>query len=239
MIAMAMNIPAQSLKQTICYYYLLAFCQPKKVDELMKAAQSLREHVAKQAGMTLTDYFKAIAPEVSHHIVAFHQNTRDPAKEWVDELGRRVIGADGSPAGAQAFQEILGLVSRLPQRARPENRLHHRRGCQFCVAPCHFGYFTLISEPNFEVLQGFLKHEVANPLEEKKPVMAVKSFALTHIVETMGVNDAAIHIHHEHLANLAYCLLALATSKSRLPFPEEKLELFQQANQFFSRANTI
>ena len=64
--------------------------------------------------------------------------------------------------------------------------------------------------------------------------MAVKSFALTHIVSVLGAPDGVIHIHHEHLANLAYCLLALATAKSRLPAPEKQLKLFQQANQYFS-----
>lgn len=234
---MATKIPAQSLKQTICYYYLLAYCPPEKIREQKNVAQSLREHVAKQAGMSVTDFFNKAAPEVSHHIIAFHQNTRDPDKEWVDELAARAIDADSSPTRAQNFQEILGLVSRLPQRAKPENRLHHRRGCQFCAAPCHYGYFTLLSEPNFEVLQGFLKHELANPLDKKKPVMAVSSFALTHITNTLGIAGGTIFIYPKHLADLAYCLLALATAKSRLPFPEEQLRLFQQANQFFSQAN--
>ncbi|MBL7162398.1 MAG: hypothetical protein ISS57_07310 [Anaerolineales bacterium] len=232
------NIPAESLKKTICYYYLLAYCPPANISELKKAAQPLRKNVAEQAGMKMTDYFKKAAPGVSQHIVAFHQNTRDPDGEWVEELASRVSVADKSPENAEAFQVMLGLVSRLPGRAKPENRLHRRRGCRFCAAPCHYGYFSLVSEPRFGVLQGFLEHELQNPLEDKKPVMAVKSFALKHIVETLGTDSGAIHIHHEHLANLAYCLLALATAKSRLPVPEKQLGLFQQANQYFSRART-
>jgi len=231
---MDIKIPAQSLKKTICYYYLLAYCPPAEVSELKKIAQPLREGIANLAGMKMTEYFKKAAPEVSHHIVAFHQNTRDPGGEWVEEMTSKVSVADKSPEEAEAFQEMLGLVSRLPQRAKPENRLHHRRGCQFCAAPCHYGYFTLVSEPSFVNFQGYLEHELGNPTEQRKPVMAVKSFALTHIVSVLGAPDGVIHIHHEHLANLAYCLLALATAKSRLPAPEKQLKLFQQANQYFS-----
>ncbi len=229
------KIPAQSLKKTICYYYLLAYCPPAEVSELKKIAQPLREDMTKLAGMEMTDYFKKAAPEVSHHIIAFHQNTRDPDGEWVEELTGRISVADENPENAQAFQEMLGLVSRLPQRAKPENRLHHRRGCQFCAAPCYYGYFSLVSEPNFANFKGYLEDELENPTEYKKPVMAVKSFALTHIVGVLGAPDGVIHIHHEHLANLAYCLLALATAKSRLPVPEKQLKLFQQANQYFSQ----
>lgn len=229
------KIPAESLKKAICYCYLLAYCPPTKVGEFIKVTQALlRENVAEQAGLKVTDYFKKAAHEVSHHIVAFHQNTRDPEGEWVEELASRVSVADKSPDNAQAFQEMLGLVSRLPQRAKSENRLHHRRGCQFCAAPCHYGYFTLISEPEFALLQGFLQHELGNPTEDKRPVMAVKSFALSHIVGMLGEADGTISIHHEHLANLAYCLLALATAKSRLHVPEKQLMLFQKANQYFS-----
>ena len=226
-------------KVELSYTYLLAYCPPANVHELKRAAQPLRKYAAKQAGMKMTDYFKKAAPEVSRRIVAFHQNTRDPGEEWVEELGSRIVAADRSTAKAEGFQVMLGLVSRLPGRAKPENRLHRRRGCQFCAAPCHYGYFSLVSEPDFEVLQGFLEYELGNPLEDKKPVMAVKSFALSHIVGILGATDGVIHIHHEHLANLAYCLLALATAKSRLPVPEEQLKLFQTANQYFSRARTM
>ncbi len=231
---MDIKIPAQSLKKTICYYYLLAYCPPANVGEFKEVAQALRKDIAKQSGMKMTDYFKQAAPEVSHHIVAFHQNTRDPDGEWVEELAGRISIADEDPEKAQAYQEMLGLVSRLPQRAKPENRLHHRRGCQFCAAPCQYGYFTLVSEPDFADLKGYLEHELGNPTEDKRPVMAVKSFTISHIVGILGAADGVIHIHHEHLANLAYCLLSLATAKSRLPVPEKQLMLFQQANQFFS-----
>lgn len=269
------KIPAESLKKTICYYYLLAYCPPERVKELKEAAQLLREDIAKQSGMKVTETFNKAAPEVAHHIVAFHQNTRDPDEEWVEELTARISVADESPEKALAFQVMLGLVSRLPQRAKPDNRLHHRRGCQFCAAPCHYGYFSLVSEPRLDELKNLIKlaacrrsrfHvqnlgfwlflraflpqnsrfsgkktgvldfsdsllELGKSPEYMKPISAVKSFALTHIEELLGINRGAILIHNEQLANLSYCLLALATAKSRLPVPEKQFQLFQAANQ--------
>jgi len=219
------NIPAESLIKAISYYYLVAYCPPANIGELKKAAQPLRKKVTKQA-----------APEVAHHIVAFHQNTRDPDEEWVDELTSKIVVADESSENVQAFQEMLGLVSRLPQRAKLENRLHHRRGCQFCAAPCHYGYFSLISEPRFDDFQHLLKLELGKSREIRKPVSAVKFFTLDHIEESLGIDKTKLQIQHEHLANLSYCLLALATSKSRLPVPEKQLKLFQHANQYFSQA---
>lgn len=225
------KIPAESLKKTICYYYLLAYCPPERVKELKEAAQLLREDIAKQSGMKVTETFNKAAPEVAHHIVAFHQNTRDPDEEWVEELTARISVADESPEKALAFQVMLGLVSRLPQRAKPDNRLHHRRGCQFCAAPCHYGYFSLVSEPRLDELKNLIKLELGKSPEYMKPISAVKSFALTHIEELLGINRGAILIHNEQLANLSYCLLALATAKSRLPVPEKQFQLFQAANQ--------
>jgi hypothetical protein len=228
-----MDIPVEILKRTICYYYLLAYCPPENVKEFKKGLQPLRREVAKGAGMKMKDFFAAVPAEVSRHIVAFHQNTHDPDQEWVDALAKKMKGADGSPTKVAAYQEMMGLVARLPQRARPENRLHSKRGCQFCAAPCHYGYFTLVSEPDFEMLEGFLEHEGGLATMDRKPVMAVTSFALTHIVTVLKGATEELYIHQAHLANLAYCLLALATAKSRRPFPEEQVRLFQAANQYF------
>ena len=235
---MSKNIPAQSLKKSLAYYYILAYTPPEQVGEYREIARSLQETAAEQAGLALDEYVQLATPQISHRIVAFHQDTHDPAEDWVAELTSRILIADEGVEQADAFQKFLGLVSRLPQRAKPENRLHRKRGCQFCAAPCHYGYFSLLHEPPFELLQGFLETELENPIEDKKPVMAVKSFALTHLIGILGATAGTLHIHHEHLANLAYCLLSLATAKSRLPVPEKQLKLFQQANQYFSRVNT-
>ncbi|MBC8508092.1 MAG: hypothetical protein ISR58_05290 [Anaerolineales bacterium] len=225
------KFPAQSLKKAICYYYLLAFCQPEKVKEFKKTAQPLRENIAKHVGLKMKQAFERAAPEVARHIVAFHQNTRNPDEEWVKELASKIAVADKSSENVEDFQMMLGLVSRLPQRAKPENRLHHRRGCQFCAVPCHYGYFSLVSEPRFEELQSFIRLEFGKSPEYMKPITAVRSFALTHIEESLGINRETIPFHPEQLANLAYCLLALATAKSRLPVPEKQFQLFQAANQ--------
>lgn len=231
---MSMKIPARSLKKAICYTYLLAYCPPEHIQEMKAIAQPMRVSAAELANMEMDEFPQKAAPQVSRHIVAFHQDTRDPGEDWVAELAGRIASAEGGAEEADAFQRLLGLVSRLPQRAKSENRLHHRRGCRFCGAPCHYGYFSLVSEPDFALLQGFYEHELSKPVEDMKPVLAAKSFALSHIVGLLGAVDGTLHIHHLHLANLAYCLLSLATAKSRLPFPEEQLKLFQQANQYFS-----
>ncbi len=229
------NIPAEGLRKTICYYYLLAYCPPENVGELREIAQPLRADAAALAKMDVDQFFEKAAPEVSRHILAFHQNSRQPATDWVEKLNSRITDAEKSPGKAMSFQMMLGLVSRLPQRAKPENRLHHRRGCQFCAAPCHYGYFTLISKPSFERLQEILEREHQNSAEDKRPVSAIKAFALSHIRQLLGVESGTIPIQQEHLAHLAYCLLTLATSKSRLHFPEKQFKLFQTANQFFSQ----
>jgi hypothetical protein len=234
---MSKNIPAQSLKTSLAYYYILAYTPSESIDAHKAIAGSLQETAAKQAGLAFDEYVQAAAPQISHRIVAFHQDRRDPAEDWVAELIGRILVADQGIEQADAFQKFLGLISRLPQRAKPKNRLHRKRGCQFCAAPCHYGYFSLLYEPPFELLQGFLETELENPIEDKKPVMAVKSFALTYLIGILGTTTGTLHIHQEHLANLAYCLLSLATAKSRLPVPEKQLKLFQQANQYFSRVN--
>ena len=142
-----------------------------------------------------------------------------------------------NPEQAAAFQEMMTLVSRLPQRAKPENRLHRRRGCQFCASPCAYGYFSLISEPDVSILGGYLEHETLEAPNAQKPIMAVSSFALTHIAMLAGDTKGELYISPEHLSGLAFCLLSLATARSRLQVPEQQLELFQQANQYLNRAN--
>jgi len=231
---MTKNISAESLKKAICYYYLLTYCSPEGISAHKKALRSMRKEAENLSDMKVGEFFKLAAREASHHIVAFHQRTREPDADWVEALTKSALKADSSPKGAAAFQDMMTLVARLPGRAKPENRLHRRRGCQYCAVPCHYGYFSLVSEPDFDTLQGFLDTELSALQEGKKPIMAVTSFALTHIVETAGIGTGGLNIAPDHLANLAYCLLTLATAKSRLPFPEKQFRLFQAVNQHFS-----
>lgn len=230
---MEMEYPAESLKKTICYYYLLAFCPAEDVEALKKAAQPLREAVTKEAGLGILEYFTKAPDEISHHIMAFHQGTRQPDEDWVKALAGKMKAADSNPSKAQEYQQMMTLVARLPQRAQPRNRLHHRRGCQFCAAPCHYGYFSLVSEPDFEVLANILDDENAKLPDDKAPITAVNLFSLLHIHKALEIpSGSTLYIHYDHLANLSYCLLALGTAKSRLPFPEEQLRLFQETNQY-------
>jgi hypothetical protein len=226
---MAEVLPADGLRRTIGYYYLVRYCPPEYVRDLKKLAGPLRKRLAKQAGMKVGDYFKAAVPRVCQHVVSFHQNTREPDREVVDSLAERALSADRGAKKVIAFQDEMARVAELPARARPENRLHHRRGCQFCVAPCHYGYFTLVSHPPIPMLQALLEAEIEKPVAEQDPLGAAWSFATGHLFRFLGLNGG--YVHADHLGNLAYCLLALATTKSRLPFPAEQMAAIQYANQ--------
>jgi hypothetical protein len=226
---MAQAVPANGLKRTMGYYYLVAYCPSEHIGDLKKAAQSLREGVAKEADMTLTDYFSQATPEVCRRVVAFHQNSREPDEEIVAALAEKAMSADRGRVKAEAFQEEMVKVAALPQRARPENRLHRRRGCQFCAAPCRYGYFTLISDPDFSILRGLLEMETRRPVAEQNPLGLVWSFAMGHLARTL--EGPTGFISADHLGNLAYCLLTLGAAKSRLPLPERQLRAFQVGNQ--------
>jgi hypothetical protein len=226
---MTKGIAVWPLKRTIGYYYLLAYCPPEHIGDLKKAAKPLREDLARQADMTLTDYFSQATPEVCRRIVAFHQNSREPDQEIVDALTGKALPADRGRRKVEAFQEEMTRVAELPQRAEPDDRLHRRRGCQFCAAPCHYGYFTLVSDPRFDVLRMMLEEELQKPDAEQSLLYALWGFAIGHLSRALGVR--AGWATAEHLGNLAYCLLTLATAKSRLPFPEEQLATLQEANQ--------
>lgn len=226
---MAEALPADGLRRTIGYYYLVRYCPPEYVRELKRVAGPLRRRLAKQAGMKVGDYFEAVVPQVSRHVVSFHQNSREPDREVVDSLAGRALAADTGAKKVIAFQDEMSRVSELPERARPENRLHHRRGCQFCAMPCHYGYFTLVSHPPIPMLQSMLEAELEKPVAEQDPLGAAWSFAAGHLFRFLGLNGG--YVHADHVGNLAYCLLTLATTKSRLPFPAEQMAAIQQANQ--------
>lgn len=234
---MCIELPVESLKKAICYFYLLAFCPPENIAQQKKALKSLHKGASRLSGLKDKEFIRLAALEASRHIMAFHQNTREPGTDWVEALADRAMVADTNPEQAAAFQELMTLVSRLPQRAKPENRLHRRRGCQFCTSPCAYGYFSLVSEPEISILQGFLEHEIQESPDTQKPIMAVSSFALTHITLLVGDMKDELSISQDHLSGLAYCLLSLATARSRLQVPEQQLGLFQEANQYLNITN--
>jgi hypothetical protein len=219
----------EALKKTISYYYLLSYCPPDQVTEFSDVTAPLRKSLADSAGMTEAAFFKAVLPEVCRRIVAYHEGTREPGKERVDALLKSAAKAEKNPENAMRFQEAMAQVARLPQRALPENRLHRKKGCQYCRLPCSYGFFTLVSEPVFSDLQKMLEAETQKPAPEQSPLRPVWGFTITHLAKTMESQQG--YIHRAHLGNLAYCLLMLSMAKSRLAVPEAQLQAFQTANQ--------
>jgi hypothetical protein len=222
-------LPVESLKKAIAYFYLVSYCPPGRIDDFRRLTDPLRKALAESAGMNEADYFKAAVPEVCRRIVAFHEGTRQPSSFWVDALVNTARNADESPQRAFAFQMTMANVARLKQRALPENRLHRKKGCHLCRLPCHYGYFSLVSDPRFGQLQEMLAAEVKKPASEQSPLDPVYGFAIRHIAELTGTQEGFLAI--EHLVNLSYCLLMLGMAKSRLAIPEEQLHLFQTFNQ--------
>jgi hypothetical protein len=222
-------IRVEALKKTIAYYYLLSYCPPEQVVEFVNAAGPLRKELAKSAGMSEKAFFNAVLPEVCRRIVSYHEATREPSPQWVNALVSSAAAVEKSPENLSLFQEEMTKVARLPQRALPENRLHRKKGCAYCRLPCHYGYFTLVSEPTFRELQTMLEEETKMPAGERSPVQPVWGFTILHLGKTMQSRQA--FIHQAHLGNLSYCLLLLSMAKSRLAVPEAQLQAFQAANQ--------
>jgi len=223
------DISVDGLKRAISYFYLVAYAPPEEISALKKTSKPLRQALAKQARMTMTKYFAEVTPEVCHRIVAFHQHSRHPDAEMVQKLTAKAKRADSNPEKAGAYQEVMSEIAALPQRAKPDNRLHRKKGCRFCATPCQYGYFTLVSEPHFDLLQKMLEAEVQKPKEAQDVVQVAWNFAASHLVKTqVSRNYIATRAH---LGNLAYCLLMLAMAKSRFALPEKQITAFQAANQ--------
>jgi hypothetical protein len=227
--AAAPAISVNALKKTIAYYYLLAYCPPEQVGEFAEATAPLRKSLADSAAMSEKAYFNVVLPEVCRRIVSYHEATREPGKEWVEKLAISAAEADKNVKNVTLFQEEMSRVARLPGRALPENRLHRKKGCQYCRLPCAYGYFTLISEPAFRGLQQMLDAEMQKPADERSPLRPVWGFTVSHLAKVMQAGQGVIR--REHLGNLAYCLLMLSMAKSRLAVPEAQLQAFQAGNQ--------
>jgi hypothetical protein len=125
----------------------------------------------------------------------------------------------------------MSRVAALPGRAKPENRLHRNKGCRLCAAPCMYGYFTLVSDPQFSLLQKNFAEEAGKPASKQTPLMPVYAFTVDHLLSITGTEKG--FCEKNHLGNLAFCLLMLSMAKSRLAFPEAQTRLFQEANQVF------
>ncbi len=225
-------VTAEILRRAISWVYLLSYCPPIRSDDFLTIARSMRGDRT-TSGLDEEAFFATVVPEIARRIMAFHQETREPEKGAVAALADAIRHAEGDPDALAAFQTRMEQVAALPGRAKPENRLHPDKGCRLCAAPCRYGFFTLVSEPQMNRLQEMMAAEAKKPAPEQSPLGLVHRFTLSHISPLMGRSEGFIDIGH--LANLSYCLLILGMAKSRLAMPEEQLRLFQAANQEFIR----
>ncbi len=110
-------------------------------------------------------------PDIARRIMAFHLASREPDQDDVVALAQLLKIADHSPQEAAAFQEVMHVVAGQPGRAKWNNRLHRDKGCASCKAPCRYGFFTLVSEPDFITLKAMLDVENKKLVQERMPSM--------------------------------------------------------------------
>jgi hypothetical protein len=216
---MSKSINAEAVKKMICYYYLVSFCPP----------EYMRTGAAKSAGLKMKDFTNAVVPEVAFRMAAYQQATREPDKDIVEDLAKAMKVADGKPEKAEAYQLLMREIATHPGRAKKDNRLHRKKGCHLCTAPCQYGFFTLISDPVFRHLLAMLNAENQKPTAQRDPVNVLWTYTTTHLWGVLGAKEGFIRA--DHLGNLSFCLLLLATAKSRFAFPEKHLTAFQTMNQ--------
>ncbi len=226
---MTTNISADTLKKTISYYYMLSFCPSTHLKEFTQASGDHRKSLVKEAGLTQTKFFDEVIPQVCWRIVAFSQNSREPDKKLVDQLTKTAKDAEKDQKSLAAFQDKMLEIAALPGRAKADNRLHRKKGCRFCQTPCRYGYFSLVSDPHFDLLQRILEAETGKAKSEQNPINPVWAFAIAHLMRLLDTDQGFISA--EHLGNLAFCLLMLSIAKSRYPLPEQQITAFQAANQ--------
>jgi hypothetical protein len=221
---MAKNSPA-AIKQLINYFYLLSFCPPEYIDDLKKASHPMR----RRFGLDKAAVLEPAIPEAAMRIVAFQQATRQPEDFAVEELAEVMIEADQDTKKLAAFQQTLREIAMHPGRAKAANRLHRNKGCAFCKAPCQYGFFTLMSDPNFKQLKAFLDEENKQLVHDREPVRALWAYTGAHLWGVLGTH--AMYLQPAHLGNLSYCLLMLGTAKSRFAIKEKEITAYQELNQ--------
>jgi hypothetical protein len=222
---MVQTITAQEIKRAISFYYLLSYCPADKLEEFLKETAQMRAQIP-----------EGVEAEVASRIVTFHTASRLPDKTLIEKLFSSLQKATNGEEDLRAFQALMEEVFSLPGRAKADNRLHRKKGCRFCEAPCAYGYFSLVSEPRFELLMQLLAEEKQKAPEEKSAVRAAWSYSVSHIAAVTGAPKG--YISSRHLGNLAYCLLMLSMAKSRYPLPEEQIKTFQARNQRLITAMT-
>jgi hypothetical protein len=228
---MKSTLKANSIKQTIVYLHLLSFLPIDKLAIFKRDSASVLKNLADQNGLSEKKFIELALPEACYRIVTFHQATREPAPELVKSLLEAAMNAEKNAKSLAVFKQEMILVSALPGRARAENRLHRNKGCRYCSVPCQYGFFTLVSDPNFSRLQTFLAAESQKPASTQTPLLPVYLFTIEHLINLTGSQDG--YFERNQVANLSFCLLMLALAKSRLAFPDAHVRLFQNANQQF------
>lgn len=227
--------PADLVKKTISYLYLVSFCPPSQLAEFTPAITPLFQALLKTSGMDEQTFNIQVLPQACHHMVAYSMATRYPDEKSIVFLLKAAINATASPEALQNFQTTVAELSGLPGRAKMDNRLHRNKGCRLCNSACFYGYFSLVSDPKMNLLQNMLKEEAAKPAQECSPLVVLYTFAMLHLASLTGMRQ--VLIRPDALANLSFCLLLLSMAKSRLPLPEQQLRLIQAGNQEYIRRN--
>lgn len=223
------KLKTEPLELTISYLYLLFYCPPGQMPLFKQAGALLRQGMAIQAGMEEAELFKQVIPEACWRVVAFHERSREPHPQLVEMLTTTALSAQDNPQNAARYVSLMEDITFLHGRAKAENRLRRDKGCQFCTAPCHYGFFSLVSEPRYQFLFALLKAETLGKAGQPDPIQAAWAFARSHLWRSLGIEQS--FITRENLANLAYCLLVLGTARSRYPFPQAQFLAIQRVNQ--------
>lgn len=226
---MTATLPAESIRRAIGYYYLVAYCPPDHISDLKKASKPLRKYLADSVGLPIGEFTRRVVPEVSHRIAAYHTGSRKPGAKLVKSLTARIRRADSNAEKAAAFQQEMADIAQLPGRADADKRLHRKKGCNLCAAPCRYGFFTLISDPDFKILRTMLELENRKPAAERHVINVLWTYTTGHLWYTLGERLGFISV--DHLANLSFCLLLLSMARSRFALPEAQLRAYQAANQ--------
>jgi hypothetical protein len=226
---MANSVSPKTIKKMVSYYYLVFFCPPEYIRTLEKSSRVMRTRLAEDAGTTLDEFTNLVVPEVALRVVAFQHATRLPEDKAIQELAKVMRNADGSREMASAYQEVMKDITSNLGRAKPANRLHRQKGCDFCDAPCQYGFFTLMSEPNYKTLQVMLDAENKKNAKEHNVVNTLWGYTRSQIWNVLETRAGMITA--EHLGNLSYCLLLQGIAKSRFALPEKQLKTFQALNR--------
>ena len=226
---MKSSFSASVITKTLHYYYLLSFCPPEKMDSLNQSAEALLEAVNSECAEDRDPCLQRLCREAASRILSFHTASRYPDDELVNVLADSMFYANDSPENLRRFHSLMEETALHPGRAAPENRLHRRKGCRFCETPCRYGYFSLVSDPDFRLLQKMLEEENKKPAGDQDPIRATWAYGSIHLWKILGVKQGFITPYH--LGNMTFCLLMLATAKSRFALPEKQITLYQAANQ--------